>query len=226
MARILVVDDDDELACRIKTWLEHEKHTVDYALSGEEALTFLRRVDYELVVLDWSLPAMSGVDVCRSFRGTGGRSAILMLTGKAGSHDKIAGLDAGADDYLTKPFELDELSARVRALLRRSPPARSDTLQVGGLTLDTVAHEVEYRSAKIDLSPTEFSLLEFLMRNPNRWFSSEALAFRVWDKRETSIDNVRTYIKSLRKKLGSQDLIEGAYVLGYRLVVPADCPEA
>src|SRR5262249_466480 len=157
---------------------------------------------YDMVVLDVNLPKLSGLDVCKQFRESGGSTPILMLTGKDAIDDKERGLDAGADDYLTKPFHLKELSASVRALLRRPNTFTGDVLRSGDLILETSTFRVSRDGEDIQLSQQEFALLEFLMRNANQVFSPEALLDRVWkSSSDVSPAAIRTHIKMLRKKL-------------------------
>jgi len=161
----------------------------------------LKFYKYDLVVLDVNLPKLSGLDVCRQFREARGSTPILMLTGKDAIDDKERGLDAGADDYLTKPFHLKELSARVRALLRRPNTFTGDILRSGDLILETSTFRVSRDGEDIQLSQQEFALLEFLMRNANQVFSPEALLDRVWkSSSDISPAAIRTHIKMLRKQ--------------------------
>lgn len=226
MASILLVDDDEDIAGRVKTWLEHDRHAVDCAGDGQTALAFLKVKQYDLLILDWTLPDLSGVDVCRNFRKAGGKSPVLMLTARTASTEKITGLDAGADDYITKPFDLDELSARVRALIRRNWEKEAGDLVAGKLAINRTTQEVKFAGVSINLFPMEFDLLELLMRYPDKWFSPDALKLRLRDGVEKiSTENIRTYIKTLRKKLaacGGEDVIESGYGLGYRLIVNAN----
>lgn len=203
VSKILLVEDEADLANEVADWLAREHYLVEIAATGSDALAMLRVYQYDVILLDWLLPGVSGIDVCKQFRSHGGSTPILMLTAKSGESDKESGLDCGADDYLTKPFGLRELSARIRALLRRAgPQLTTNVLTVNGLTLDPKARTVFRGDDAIHLEPREFSLLEFFMRHPNQVFDGTALIDRVWNS-ETLIseDTIRTYIKSLRKKI-------------------------
>ena len=222
MAKILLVEDDKNLAYLLKMQLEQSRHLVDVAGRGLDALAQLRSNSYEIVILDWMLPDASGIDVCREYRALGGRCPILRLTAKGTVEDKASGLNAGADDYMVKPFHPTELDARVNALLRRPPTYTGKKLKVRDIELDTAAGVVLKDGVEIELTAKEFSLLELLMRYPNQSFSLEAILDRVWDSDSSaSIDSVRTHMKTLRKKLGDSD--EAGYIKtkrgqGYRIV--------
>ena len=166
MVKILVVEDDLALATTIRDTLSNEQYKVETSHSGEEADGLLSSFDYDLVILDWELPEMSGVSICQRFRARGGTTPILMLTGKSTADDKESGLDSGADDYLTKPFEVRELNARIRALLRRPTQFQGQKLRWGNLELDTNTHRVVLNGKDIALQPLEFTVLEFFMRHP------------------------------------------------------------
>ncbi|MCB9470681.1 MAG: response regulator transcription factor [Candidatus Obscuribacterales bacterium] len=222
MAKILLVEDDKNLAYLLKMQLEQNRHLVDVAGRGLDALAQLRSNNYEIVILDWMLPDASGIDVCREYRSAGGRIPILMLTAKGTVEDKASGLNAGADDYMVKPFHPTELDARVNALLRRPPSYTGRKLRVRDIELDSSAGLVLKDGKEIELTAKEFSLLELLMRYPNQSFSLEAILDRVWDSDSSaSIDSVRTHMKTLRKKLGDSE--ENGYIRtkrgqGYRIV--------
>jgi len=224
MAKILVVEDEHDLAIPIRDWLTREQHVVEIVDNGIDALDRLKVYKYDIVILDLQLPGIGGIDVCRRYRSEGGGSSILMLTAKNTVEDKEFGLDAGADDYLTKPFHLKELSARVRALLRRHTQSTSRELKVGDLVVDVISRTVMLNGKEIHFVPREFSLLEFLMRHPNQVFSAEALLDRVWaSDTMASPDTIRTYIKILRKKLGCEgkdSFIRTVHGVGYKLEAP------
>lgn len=224
MAKILLVEDEADISDLVCAWLAKDHHVVEVAESGEEALDIIRVYPFDVLILDWVLPGISGVDVCRQYRNTGGLSPILMLTAKKDVDAKEAGLDAGADDYLTKPFELKELSARIRALLRRPTPFSGNKLKVGAIELDTTSHEVTRDGKQIELLPKEFALLSFFMRHPNQVFSADALLDRVWSSdSEASPETIRTYIKRLRKKIdikGETSMVGTVHGVGYKLVAP------
>ncbi len=225
MAKILCVEDDPALQESIKNSLSFQHHNVFTCSDGAEALEKLLVEQFDLVVLDWQLPSKTGPEICREYRSKGGNAIVLMLTGKASVSDKESGFDAGADDYLTKPFNIRELLARVRALLRR--PAQlleSNKLQAGDLIVEPEHYRVTRQGKEIKLTPREFALLEFLIRNPGKSFSSEALLSRVWGtETETGPDAVRLVIKRLRDKVDSEEgpsIIQYVAGVGYRLIVP------
>ncbi len=222
MPTILLVEDDSDLATTVKDHLASERYTVEHAADGLTAQEMLTITSFDLIILDWSLPGKSGIEICSEFRAKGGKTPIIMLTGKRQIEEKEEGLDTGADDYLTKPFSLRELSARVRALLRRPEQVVGSVITVGDLTMDMTEHSVSRNGEHIHLQKQDFALLEFLMRHPNQVFTSEALINRVWGvESEATAESVRSAIKRLRQKLdnsGSGDsLIENIPRVGYRL---------
>ncbi len=221
MAKILFVEDEMDLAYPVKDWLMREKYLVEISDNGVDALDKLRVYKYDLIILDWMIPGNSGIEVCKRFREIGGTTPILLLTAKSQISDKETGLDAGADDYLTKPFHLKELSARVRALLRRHIQSTDSVLKTGNVSIDTLSRKVTVESKEVHLVPKEYSLLEFFMRHPNQVFSAEALIDRVWaSDTMASADTIRTYIKLLRKKLGNDEpssIIKTVHGVGYKL---------
>lgn len=221
MAKILIVEDDLDISTIVSRWLKHENHLVETSKDGQDGFTKLKLNQYDLIILDWMLPIMTGVEVCQKFRAGGGTTPILLLTAKSTIENKETGLDSGADDYLTKPFDLKELSARVRALLRRSGAISSKTLKIGNLSLDADMHQVIVAERPIALNPKEFALLEFLMRHPNQIFSAEALLSRVWQSEAmASSDTVRAHVKNLRKKIdqpGKTSPISTVHGLGYKI---------
>ena len=221
MAKILLVDDDVSLCDVVEQALKEEQHVVETVYSGNEALDRLRLYFYDAVILDWSLPEKNGLEICKSYRARGGNTRILMLTGKTEINDKEAGLDAGADDYLTKPFSMRELAARIRALLRRPVEVGSPVVKLGFIEVDSGARKVRKDGVEIVITPKEFTLLEFLVRHPNQVFSSEALIERLWsNESDTSPDILCVYVTRLRKKLerdGHPSVIRTVYGEGYCL---------
>lgn len=225
MAKILLVEDDPIVANSVKEWLEHERHLVELVKSGLDAMELLLSFDFELIVLDWNLPKLSGLDVCKQYRSARGKSPVLMLTGKVAIGEKEEAFDCGADDYLTKPFHPRELLARVKALLRRPVEIYESVLEFGNVTLDPTSRCVRVDKHAVNLAPREFALLEFLMRHPNQVFSDDALVNRVWGSfSEVSPDNVvRKTVKRVREKLsvnGGATLIKTVYGVGYQLAAP------
>lgn len=221
MSKLLIVEDDQDLLVLIRDLMKREGHIVDLARNGTEAEAALKIYVYDLVILDWMLPDVAGIDVCKQYRAKGGLANILMLTGKKAVEDKEAGLDAGADDYLTKPFHPKELSARVRALLRRPKQIAGAQIAIGDLKLDTRTSQVSRNGQSIPLVPKEYSLLEFLCRHKNQSFTAEAILERVWGSDSAaSIDTVRTHIKTLRRKIdgdGSDSMIRTVRGQGYKI---------
>jgi two-component system response regulator MprA len=201
IGRVLVVEDDDEIADVLRRSLRQEGHEVRTATDGEEALVAARDFVPDLVVLDLGLPKLDGVEVCRRLRADSD-VPILILTARTDTEDRVGGLDAGADDYLVKPFERDELLARLRALMRRRPPRGSASLRVGDLVLNPDTREVNRGERQLDLTNREFELLEFLMRNQRLVVSRERLLEEVWGYDPTSMTNtIDVFISNLRRKL-------------------------
>jgi DNA-binding response OmpR family regulator len=219
MAKILVVEDERALAETIRDWLILEQHRVDVCHDGKEAQCTLSTDEYDVVMLDIMLPSVDGFEICRSYRRQGGTARILMITAKSTISDKEQGLDYGADDYITKPLDLNELSARVRALMRRSLTVDEPELVCADLRVQTNQRKVTRGGLEIKLLPQEFELLQFLIRQPHRIFSAETLVSRVWQG-QSSTNTVRTHIKTLRRKLdlnGSEPLIRTIHGVGYSL---------
>jgi DNA-binding response OmpR family regulator len=221
MAKIFLLEDEKPLADIVMDWLTSQNHMVDWVNLVNEAKIRLKIYPYDLVILDVNLPDGNGMDVCRDFRSNGGTTPILMLTGRNKVQEKAAGLDAGADDYLTKPFHMDELAARVRALLRRPAVFVGNVLKFEGLELNTGTHRVTKDGTEIQLLPKEFALLEFLMRHSGQVFSADALIERLWPTdSDASPDAIRIYITRLRNKIdvkGTPSLISTMRGVGYRL---------
>jgi heavy metal response regulator len=200
--RLLVVEDEKKVASFLKKGLEEEYYAVDVAYDGEEALYMIEVNDYDLVLLDIMLPKLDGMVVLRRAREKGNRFPILMLTAKDSVDFIVEGLDAGCDDYLTKPFAFSELLARIRALMRRERQARTPVLEVGDLNLSPLTHEVTRGGKKIDLTAKEYALLEYFMRNPNRVLTRTMMSEHVWDYHfDTDTNVVDVYVNFLRKKI-------------------------
>lgn len=228
MAKILVVEDNEEFAGILATWLLAQNYVVDKVHTGEDALQLLSTFSYDLLILDWELPGIQGIGVCEKFRRQGGTTPVLFLTGKSDLSSKVTGLETGADDYLSKPFEFRELSARVRSLLRRPAGLLSTVLKVHGLSLHIDSHCAEISGNEISLTPREFSLLEFLMRHPNHAYSSKALLDSVWPLDSAlSEDTVRSCMRSLRKKItvdGEECIIKTLAGYGYIIETETSAP--
>jgi DNA-binding response OmpR family regulator len=220
MATLLVVEDDPAIAEPLVRALEREGHTVAHADSGEAALARLRDGDVDLLVLDIGLPGIDGIEVCRRARAAHPRLAVLMLTARSSELDEVLGLDAGADDYVTKPFSLSALAARVRALLRRGDPARSengDPVQAADVRVDPGARRAWRGKRELELSPKEFDLLELLVRNAGLVVRRERIMEEVWDENWWgSTRTLDVHVGALRKKLGEPQVIATARAVGFR----------
>jgi two-component system OmpR family response regulator len=215
--RVLVVEDEPKMANLLARGLREEGHAADVASSGEDALWMARATAYDAIVLDVMLPGLDGFGTCRELRSAGVWSAVLMLTARDAVEDRIVGLDAGADDYLLKPFSFEELLARLRALVRRTPGERPTTLEVGLLRLDPAVHRAWRSETELELSAKGFSLLEAFMRRPGEVLSRGQLLDAAWDLGFESRSNiVDVYVRYLREKIGS-DAIETVRGVGYRL---------
>ncbi len=218
--RILVVDDDEILVDVLKRSLSSQRHIVDIAEDGQMGWEYVQSGEYELILLDVDLPELDGVSLCEKIRSEGYTTPILLMTAKNASQDCIRGLDAGADDYLTKPLDLGELNARVRALSRRKEVIPSTVLEVNDLILDPSSCEVSYQNQPIQLTAKEYSLLELFLRNPARVFSRSQILDRIWTLDDPPLEeSVKAHIKGLRKKLkttGVGNWIENVYGIGYR----------
>ena len=216
--RLLVVEDELRLGAALRRGLTAEGFLVDVATDGPTGLERARHGDYDAVVLDVMLPGMSGYDVVRTLRTEANWVPVLMLSAKDGEYDQADGLDYGADDYLTKPFSFVVLLARLRALLRRNLPARPSVLTARDLTLDPATHEVELAGTPVALSPREYALLEYFLRNPDRVVSKIELLDNVWDAaQDTDPNAVEVYVGYLRRKVG-RDVLRTVRGAGYRLV--------
>ncbi len=221
MPKILIVEDDVDLAEQMENWLRSQRYAVEKAATGTEALERLRFYQYDLILLDWNIPAPDGIEVCREYRDRGGKTPILMLTGNDCPVDKATGLDSGADDYLGKPFDTVELAARLRALLRRPKENyKGSEIKARDIVLDATSGKVSKGDKVLELLPLEYTLLEFFMRHPGALFSADDILNRVWgSESDATVDTLRTYIKTLRKKIdspGQGSLIHTVYGIGYR----------
>jgi len=200
--RLLLVEDDTKLVRALTLGLEREGYVVDAAESGDLAMELARATDYEGVVLDLMLPGIDGFTVCRQLRSEGRWMPVLMLTARTDVTDRIRGLDAGADDYLIKPFDFGELLARLRALLRRGPIERPSTMAIGDLRIDAGTRVVTRAGEEIELTAREYDVLEFLARRPGRVVSRSELLDEIWSDYEGSPNIIDVYVGYLRKKLG------------------------
>lgn len=219
--RILVVEDEKSIARFIRQGLEEAGYAVDVAEDGQEGLQYARVVDYDILVLDIMLPGVDGLELLRVLRREGKKTPALMLTARDTVDDRVQGLDAGADDYLVKPFAFPELLARIRALLRRPPLQAGTVLQVGDLEMDTSTREVRRGERPVELTPREYAVLEYLMRHPNQVLTRTQIGEHVWNfdfYHESNVIDV--YIGYLRRKIedeGERPLIHTVRGVGYRL---------
>jgi two-component system, OmpR family, response regulator len=219
--RALVVEDGSKMAALLRRGLQEEGFAVDVAATGEDGSWLGAENDYDVILLDVMLPDVDGFEVCRRLRAADRWAPILMLTARDGVQDRVAGLDAGADDYLTKPFSFDELLARVRALLRRGPSERPSVLAVGDLVLDPATRRVSRNDEEIDLTPKEFGLLELFLRHPGEVLSRTRILEHVWDFAYDGDSNVvDVYVRYLREKVDrpfGRRSLETVRGVGYRL---------
>jgi DNA-binding response OmpR family regulator len=222
MTKLLIVEDDEGIVGFLKRGLEAEGFVVDVAADGEQALQLCRDLDYRLIILDVMLPAVDGIEVCRRLRRQMKQSLILMLTARDSVQDKIEGLRSGADDYLTKPFAIDELLARVHALLRRAPYSEpASALTVGDLVLDPATRRAQRGDREIELTAKEFVLLHYLMENAGTALSRSRILSNVWEHSSDTYTNVvDVYIRYLRSKIdrdGERPLIRTVRGVGYMI---------
>ncbi len=220
--RILIIEDDDRIAKPLAEDLKHQHHVVEIARDGMEGWQYAQADNYDLILLDLMLPKLDGITLCQRLRSAKCQTPILMLTARDTTNDKIIGLDAGADDYLVKPFELEELAARIRALSRRSLETHQPVLIYGDLQLDPGKCKVTYQDKVLSLTPKEYMLLEYFLRNPTQVLTRPALMNKLWEfDNSSSEETIKTHITNLRKKLrlaGSlTEIIETVYGIGYRL---------
>lgn len=220
--KILLVEDDERIAQALAATLKERQYVIDLASDGEVGWNCIEAFDYDLILLDIMLPKLDGVSLCQRLRRAGKMTPVLMLTAKDTSEDKVMGLDAGADDYVVKPFDLEELAARIRALLRRGNSTMPPVLEWERLCLDPSTYEVTYAGEQLHLTPKEYGLLELLLRSSPRVLSRSTILDRLWSFADPPTEEaVKVHIKDLRKKLRAvgapPDLIQTVYGLGYRL---------
>ncbi|PMB17157.1 two-component system response regulator RppA [Fischerella thermalis] len=226
--RVLLVEDEPDLGAAIKRTLTQQKYLIDWVVDGNDAWAYLENswTQYTLAIFDWMMPGISGLELCKRLRYHKNPLPVLMLTAKDSMEDKVAGLDAGADDYLVKPFGMAELLARLRALQRRSPQFQPQELTVGKLTLDygnniVVSQNAGGNKQEISLTNKEFQLLEYFMKHPNQIITTEQIRNQLWEVSAEPISNVvAAQIRLLRRKLvnsGCENIIETLHGMGYRL---------
>jgi len=222
VAKILVVEDDADMAAVLLRALRGEHHTVEQVDDGREALTLLNLASYDLIILDWHLPGLSGVEVLREYRAAGGTAGVIMLTGSGSISSKETGFNVGADDYVTKPVEIRELVLRVRSMLNRPPAFTNSPLVHADIQLDPIGHKIFKKGAEVRLAPRDFALLEFFMRHPDEAFNADTLISRVWQSDTIATgEAVRMAISRIRKAIDDQteeeSRIESIPRIGYRL---------
>ncbi|BAY25757.1 multi-component transcriptional regulator [Calothrix sp. NIES-2100] len=226
--RILLIEDDEVLVSILSPSFNKQHYVVEIATDGEMGWEYSQSASYDLIIMDVGLPKLDGITLCQKLRSSGCVAPILLMTAKEATSDRIRGLDAGADDYLIKPFDLEELQARARALLRRGEVSRNPVLEIASLRLDPSSREVSYNGKLLDLTPKEYSLLELLMRNPVRVFSRGNIIEHLWSFDDPpQEETVKSHIKSLRQKLkvvGAGNWIENVYGVGYRFNPPQENP--
>jgi len=219
--RVLVVEDEAKMAALVRKALELEGYSVDIAQNGTDAVWLATENEYDTIVLDVMIPEPDGFEVCRRLRADGRWAPILLLTARDSVDDRVVGLDAGADDYLPKPFSFDELYARLRALTRRGAPQRPPVLEVGDLRLDPATHRVSRADRDVDLSPKEFALLDLFMRHQDEVLSRTKILEHVWDFAYDGTSNVvDVYVRYLREKVDrpfDRNSLETVRGVGYRL---------
>jgi len=221
--RILLVEDDEKIANALKKGLEQEAFAVDVSYDGQDGMDSAMAIEYDLLILDRMLPGIAdGMDICTALRKEGKKTPVLMLTAKDKTEDRVYGLNQGADDYLIKPFSFDELVARSKALLRRPQKNVGNVLKVKDLTLNTLTHKAKRQGKDIELSPTEYSLLEYLMRNTSQTLSKEKIIGHVWDFDADILPNtVEVYMGYLRNKIDKpftgDNLIHTIRGFGYKV---------
>ncbi len=217
-----MVEDDPQLCDLLRVMLARDGHVSEVAGTGDDGLWMATEFDFDVVILDWSLPTRDGLSVCQALRDRGRWMPILMLTGNTAVAQRVAGLRAGADDYLTKPFAAEELTARLEAIVRRAPVARPTVLEAGSLTLDPASHEVRRGGVEIALRPKEFSLLELFMRRIGEVLDRGEILDRAWDMHFDGMSNVvDVHVRALRAKIDKPfgcESIETVWRVGYRLV--------
>lgn len=222
MPKILLIEDDKILSAFVKQFLTARKFTVDTVFDGEDAMNWLTNQQYDAVIMDWHLGSKNGPDICKEYRAKGGCSPILMLTQRSKVADKVHGLEAGADDYLPKPFDGEELFARLKSLLRRPATMRSSEVNVGKLSINLDTRTVRVADKPIETSAKEFAILELLASNQGHLFSGDAILNKVWaSEAESSVWAVRTHIARLRSKISEADpetasMLKTVYGQGYK----------
>ncbi len=220
--KLLIIDDERKIASFIKHGLEEEKYLIETANDGIRGLEMALNEQYDLILLDLLLPGMDGLTVLRELRDAGILTPVMILSAKSETEDKVEALDAGADDYLSKPFSFEELAARLRSILRRTMPEKSTKIKCGDLVLDTISHMAYRYDREIELTTKEYALLEFLMRNKNRILSRSSITQHVWKHNFDPESNIiDVYIKRIRTKIekkgAKKQLLQSIRGVGYRM---------
>ncbi len=220
MPKLLLIEDDPAIHVTLVDWLAAKDYTVELTEDGQDGLSRLRIYDYDVAIIDWELPGLCGVEICREYRTGGGKTPVIMLTGRSALEDKIIGLDSGADDYLTKPFHPRELEARIRSVLRR-PEIVMQVLSIRDIVVDPASRTVTRAGSPVKLNRREYSLLEFLVRHPDQVFTHEALLNRVWSSESDAGEQaLRQSIRRLRSAIdveGQKSAIVSVPGVGYKL---------
>ncbi len=223
MPKLLLADDDEKLLENISEWLSAQGFTVETAQDGTAASILMRTVEYDVIVIDWEMPGMTGPEVCQEYRNSNGQTPVLMLTGRGAIEEKEKGFLSGADDYLTKPFHAKELLLRIRSLLGRRVQANKVQYEYGSLLLDLSKNAVFHANEKLKLTSNEFAVLDFLIRNPDKCFNTESLISKIWKSDKAVTDQaVRVCISRLKTKLETYNCkttIVAELGFGYKLVV-------
>jgi DNA-binding response OmpR family regulator len=219
LSKFLLVEDDPNLSQALIEWFSAGGHLVEHVTTGEDALQLLQNFKYEVIMLDWELPGISGLEVCKRFRNDGGRTYVIFVTGKGDIASKEDALALGGDDYVVKPFDVRELSARIRSVLRRPLELLPKDLELDGMVLNPELRSLVFKEQRIHLMPKESKLLEYLMRHPNTPCAAQDLLSAVWPSdASATTDTVRTWMKNLRAKLaeiGKEELIKTIPRAGY-----------
>lgn len=226
MAKILLVEDDTNLADKLKFWFESQGEQIEHVGSGEDALHLLTNFSFDVILLDWTLPGITGLEVCKRYRKSGGSTPVIFLTGRGDIDSKEQAFDLGSDDYLVKPFDTRELGARIRSVLRRPASLLPADIRIGDVTLDPKTRTMLVNGESFHLMPKECALLEYLMRHPNRIFGSRDLLDAVWpSESDSSTETVRSWMRNLRQKLaaaGQEGLIKTIPGSGYMIEFTRD----
>lgn len=225
MTNVLIIEDDEKLLASLAAYLKNQRFVVQTSSNGEDGLYWLTRQSFDVAIVDWELPDLSGIEICQKYRKAGGTIPILMLTGRSSTADKLQGFDSGTDDYLAKPFEPAELFVRLRALIRRAGNYQSDKLHIEDIELDLSSRIVKRSAQSVKLSKTEFEVLALLMKNPGRTFTPDQIIERVWGNESDATEvSLRSHIARIRSKLedagnGKPTPLKTLYGMGYKIEI-------